>query len=183
MEMMLTVWVLGLSWKRSRKHSQNGKFQTRLNSLTTENLVSQQGETSKKTRRREREATTHLETSPIRTFRVGEEEVEVEDPGEEATNLNIEVGEDLHTVKGIDPSMAQIAEERESIKSGMRAKLQDLALGSHMKKECGRITRKKWGITRRRRTETPRAITLENMKTGRELEALVPEGRDPIEGT
>ena len=181
--MMQTVWVHGLAWKKYKKHSQNGKFLTLLNSSTIESLISQQGETSKKIRRRERGATTHLETSLIRTFRVGEEEVEVEDPGEEATNLNIEVGEDLHTVKGIDPSMAQIVEERESIKSGMRAKLQDPALGSHMKKECGRITRIKWGIIRRRRTETPKAITLENMRTGRELEALVPEGRDPVEGT
>ena len=127
MEMMQTVWVLGLSWKRSKKHSQNGKFQTLLNSSTTENLVSQQGETSKKTRRREREVTTHLETSPIRTFRVGEEEVEVEDPGEEATNLNIEVGGDLPIVKGIDPPIDRIAEERGSIESGMRAKRQDPA--------------------------------------------------------
>ena len=104
MEMMLTDWAHGLAWRRYKKHFQNGKYQTLLNFLITENLVNQQGGTSKKIRRRGREATTHLETSLIRTFRVGEE-VEVEDPGEEATILNIEVGEDLHTMKGIDPSM------------------------------------------------------------------------------
>ena len=183
MEMMLTVWVHGLAWRRYKRLTQNGKYQTPLNFLTTENLVKQQGETSKIIRRRGRGVTTHLETSLIRTFRVGEEEVEVEDPGEEATNLIIEVGEDLHTVKGIDPPMAQIVEETESTENGMKARLQDPAQVSHMKKGCGRIIKTRWGTVRRGMIENPKATILKSMKIGRELEAQVQEGRDPAEGT
>ena len=183
MELMQTIWVHGSAWMKCKKYSQNGKFQTLPNSSTTRDLTNQQEEISKKIRRRERRATTHLETSLIRTFRVGEEEVEVEDPEEEATNLNIEVGEDLHIMKEIDPSMVQKIEGRGSIESGMRTRLQDLAPANPMKKECGKITKKRWDIAKRGRTGTPKVIIPKSMKTERGLEVPVPEGRDPTEGT
>ena len=105
------------------------------------NLARQQEEISKIIEERRRKVTTHLETSLIKTFRVGEGEVEVEDPGEEATNLTTEVGEDLHTGKGRDPHIAQTAEEIENIGSGMKVRMQDPVQASLMKKGCGRTMR------------------------------------------
>ena len=69
----------------SRKLIQNGKYPTPLSTLITRNLARLQGETCRRIRR---EATTHLETSLVKTFRVGEGdgEAEEEDTGEEDTN-------------------------------------------------------------------------------------------------
>ena len=180
---MQITWALGSSWRTYREHSLNGKSLNLPNSSIIRSSISQLEEISKRTGKIKRRVITHLETSLIRTFRVGEEGEEVGVPGEEATNLNIEVGVDLPIVRGIDPSMDQIAEGRGSIESGMRAKMQDPALVNPMRRECGKITRRTWGITRRGRIETPKGITLRSMKIEREPEVPVPEGKDTVEGT
>ena len=63
------------------RYTQNGKCPSPQNFSITENLARLQGETCRRTRR---EATTHLETSLPKTFRVGEGdgEAEEEDIGE-----------------------------------------------------------------------------------------------------
>merc|ERR1711891_52281 len=94
MGMMPTVWVLGSSWKTFRKPTQGGKYQTPQNSLIIRNSAKLQGETCRIIGGRRKKVTTHLETSLLKTFRVGEGEVEVEEEAleEEATNPTIEVG-------------------------------------------------------------------------------------------
>ena len=114
---------------------------------------------------------------------MGEEGEEVGVPEEEATNPNIEVGEDLPIEKGIDPSMEQKIEGRKSIEIGMRARLLDPALVNHMRRECGKTTKRAWGIARRGRTKTPKDTTPKNMKIEKGPGVPVPEGRDPVEGT
>ena len=65
----------------------------------------------------------------------------------------------------------------------MRAKLQDPVQVRHMKKGYGRITKTRWGIVRRGKIEIPKATILKSMRTVKEPEAQVLEGRDPVERT
>ena len=183
MEMMLTVWVHGLAWRRYKRPTLNVRYQTPLIFLTTRNLARQQEEISKIIEERRRKVTTHLETSLIKTFRVGEGEVEVEDPEEEATNPTTEVGEDLHIGKGRDPHTVLTTEEIESTESGTRAKMSSRALASPMKKGCGMSMKNRWGTRRREMKEIPKATTPKSMRTGRGPEVQAQEGRDPAEMT
>ena len=65
----------------------------------------------------------------------------------------------------------------------MRARLQDPVQVRHMKKGCGRIIKTRWGTVRRGKIEIPKATILKSMRTGKEPEAQVLEGRDPVERT
>ena len=170
--MMLTVWVHGLAWRRYKRLTQNGKCQTPLNFSTTRNLARQQEEISKIIEERRRKVTTHLETSLIKTFRVEEGEVEVEDLEEEATNPIIEVGEDL--------PMPQTIGEIESIGSGMKVKMINKAPVTPMNTECGIAMKTRWGIRRELR-EIPRGTIPRTTRTEKGPEVQAQEGKDPAE--
>ena len=105
------------------------------------------------------------------------EGLEVEVLREEQASPNIEVGVDLPTGKGKDPTLSMIIEtEKENTGSGTRASQQVPAPEENpeaMKRSPGRGTKSRWRWSQKDNTGPTLDTSPRSMRKRRELEALV----------